>query len=476
VEHSFEIDLTRPAFKKDLLPVLVDLQQPAHRHTDHPHEGGNPQGAHIGDILCSGCGHTELDKDGRCACCGGLGDLGPLEAASPRNFQSTFKMEKLLMDEAMSLAFLSEEGMKLMAGEDHHHAVLEHFGAEAARRLQTRHPFVFHPTRWAQTAAAMDELMIRWNNLPRIAKVKMFLPGLSAEEIVNLRSLRHAPRTVFANGGSELRLDVTEVTYLPIPPVQGNRQAALISIELPEGIKAGQVFTVDVSQLRAGSTVENGAFRIEIPIGKARHIFPAVERNLVLTMERLSLTPARDRWRPILERRLQTERRRARALAERLNLPEWKDPTQWVDEQGRNQPVTGMKIRVVLEKIKILEACEPWWKGAGEVDFEASAWTPDNGGILQHTRLPQTGQWKARTGDVLNIETVIFEGIVRDRLNLKIRGMERDFLDPDDHLVVFHRNFSCDPDQWIKQYMPGDEKVDPEDLEYFQLWYRIEKG
>lgn len=272
-----------------------------------------------------------------------------------------------------------------------------------------------------------------------------------------------------------MRLDVTEITYIPIAPVRGKRQAALIRIELPEGIKAGQVFKVDVCQLQAGSTVENGAFRIEIPIGRAKSIFPAVERNLVLAHERFSLTAKNDRWRPILEQRLTTERLRAKALAAHLGLP-WQDPTEWVDASGQSHPVEGLKIRVVLHKIKIMDDSEPWWKGKGEVDFEAIAWTPDNGGKTQKTRLPHTGEWKARAGEVLTVNEVIFEGFVSDQLTLRIKGMERDRHDSDDYLGTFQRNFSCNPESWLGNYQPGDAIVDMESLDLFQVWYSIEKA
>jgi hypothetical protein len=468
LEHSFEIDLARP---RQQVEIPHPDEEDHHRHAavvlhhDHEHPGH-------GGAVCPVCGHDELDTDFCCACCGGLGMEGPLAADAPRRAASTFTFQRLVHDEAMSLAMQSEEGGRLMAQGDHM-AILELFGARAAEKLRRAYPFVFHPTRWSQTAAAMDELMIRWNDLPRTAEARLFVPGQSAEEIVSLRNLRHAPATVHSEGQSMLRLDVEDVTYIPIPPLAGDRQAAVLTVALPEGVKAGQRFAVDVIQLRAGSTVENGGFRMEIQVGKAVEFFATVERGVALLHEQLSLVPAGDRWQPILAQRLRTERRRARALADRLGIA-WQDPTVWTNAQGAPQPIRGMKIRVVLEQIQILDDRDPWLKGAGEIDFDILVRTENNGGVEQRTRLPHQGHYHIASGQIVPINQEVFAGFAEDNLALRINAMERD--DPDDNLGSYVRTFSCSVASWLGQYQPGDEVVDPETVGYWQVWYRIERA
>ena len=483
VEHSFEIDLTRPRMPPPEPHLDATHRHGAvtprehsnghghddahdeHEHGGHDHEGGNEP--------CGGCGDTELGADHCCACCGNLGENGPLDADTPRGRVSTFAFERLVHEEAMSIAMTREGGMKLMLDEGHH-AVVDKFGAEAARNVRRAFPFIFHPARWQQTSAVMDELMIVWNNLPKESVVRLFLPGLDVEEVTSLRHLRHAPATARGEGNSALRLDVGGISYLPIPPMRGDRQAGVFTIELPQGVRAGSRYHVDVIQTRAGTAVANGGFRIDINVLTADAIVTAVQRGVALLHERLSLLPGGDRNRPILARRLETERRRAAALSERAGVP-WNDPTTWTAPDGSTHPVTGLKLRVVLERVRIIDESEPWWKGRGEIDFMVRVRTNDNGGQETRTRLPGHGHYKLRPGQVIEIDRVVFEGFVEAHLALRIHAVERDTFDPDDNLGACMRVFQHDAERWIGEYGPFDEGIDPEDVGAWQVWYRIEK-
>lgn len=461
IEHSFEIDLVRPRLHgKDRGNFA------AHAGEDHGHGPGGP-------APCPNCGHEELDSDHCCACCGNMGEHGPFEYGVPRGAISTFDFADHVLEEAMNIAMLTPGGMKLML-EEGHHAVVHKFGQQAAERVRRSFPVVLHPSRWQQTARVMDELMFVWNNLPPQSVVHLFLPGMNAEEIATLRNARHAPATVVAQGGSMLRLTVGGVSYVPIPPAKANRQPAMITIELPEGVKAGQTFTVDIIQLRAGASVANGAFRVEIPIRKAAQIVAAVQRGVGLLFDRLSLMTAKDRRRPILERRLETERRRAAALSTRAGVP-WNDPTVWTDPDGHTHPITGMKLRVFLEKILIVDDSDPWLLGKGEFDFTVRVRSNDNGGVEQATRLPAKGHYKVGSGQMININRVVFEGFADQHLAIRIQALERDLLH-DDNLGVYNRVFTCGAATWIGEYGPYDERLDPEDLGPWKVWYRIERA
>ena len=107
-----------------------------------------------------------------------------------------------------------------------------------------------------------------------------------------------------------------------------------------------QRYVVDVTHLRAGSTVRNGGFRIEVNLRKAAELVQLATTQVVRLHEQLAAT-ANDRWRPVLERRLQTERVVARGFAADAG-GDWEDPTVWTDANGDEHPVRGPKIRVVL--------------------------------------------------------------------------------------------------------------------------------
>jgi hypothetical protein len=345
----------------------------------------------------------------------------------------------------------------------------------AARVVRRATPFVFHPSRWSDTSALMDELVIDWNDLPRGSIVHLFLPGIAAEKIVSLRNLRHAPSTVRSEGQSVLRLDVTDVTYLPVPPVPGNRLAGMMTVELPAGVRAGQRYVVDVTHVRGGQRVRNGGFRMEILVSKARPILDRQADRVALLHDQLSLTPVTDRWRPVLSRRLQTERARGHGLADEAG-DVWEDPTVWTDENGVEHAITGMKVRIVLERIHILDDRDPWLKGAGEIDITVLGVSDDNGGQRQQTRLPVAGHYELESGQSLVVDQVVFEGHVHDHLALEIAIMERDTFDPDDNLGTYKRVLCCPIESALGRYEPSGESVDPERIGYFEVTYRVERG
>ena len=339
-------------------------------------------------------------------------------------------------------------------------------------RRPTSFPFVFHPC-WTQTAALLDELMIDWGDLPEAAEARLFLPTVAPGDVVSLLNLRHAPLTVFAEAGAMLRLRVGGITFVPLPPVPGDRLPGTLTITLPEGVRAPSRYAVDVMHLRAGATVRNGGFRVEIAVTKGPELLRLATTKVIRLHEQLAGTPPGDRWRPVLERRLRTERSRARELAADGGV-EWADPTVWTDDAGVEHPVTGTKIRVVLEEVLILDDRDPFWKKAGEIDFNVLVRTADNGGREQRTRLPGHGHFKLRSGERLAIGETVFEGFVVDDLGIRIDAMEQDTFDPDDSLGSYTRTFSCPAKTWLGRYLPGDEPVDPEDVGYWQVFYRIE--
>jgi hypothetical protein len=478
VEQAFELDLSRPPAPDDDVDVVLD---------EGP--GGHDE--------CANCGHDAVDDDFLCTRCGSAGVARPLRHGDPLGFVSSFRFARLVDEEALSLAMRTPHDEGHEHGEDHEHdhdhghdhgdgpahgavshphaALVPQFRPQAARNVRRAFPFVFHPSRWTQTAELLDELMLDWGNMPEGAEAELFLPDVAPEDVVNLRNLRHAPATVLPQGGATLRLRVGGVTFVPLPPVRGNRLAGALRIRLPEGVKAPSRYVADVTHLRAGAVVRNGGFRVEIDVAHAPELVRRAATQVVKLHGQLAAAPAGDRWRPVLERRLRTERLRARGLAEDAGV-EWVDPTVWTDENGVEHPVSGRRIRVVLERILVVDDSDPKLKGAGEIDFDVLVRTDDNGGREEHTRLPAHGHFTIGSGESLEIGEAIFEGFVEDDLAVGIRAMERDTFDPDDNLGSYVRTFSCAVDDWIGAYGPGDERIDPEDVGHWQVFYRIERA
>lgn len=342
-------------------------------------------------------------------------------------------------------------------------------------------PFVFDGVDWKATSDLLDELVFVWNGLPEKARVELFLPGVRAETIINLRNLRHAPRDVRIVDEHRLLLVPNGVTYIPLPPTPKERIAGVVTITLPDGIKHGERWMVDIIQLRGHERRALGGFQLDVRVEKDLADMAESERRLLETLfERWSLLSRYDRWWPILERRVKTARARARALAERAGIP-WNDPTQWTDPNDPTKlyPFEGSKIRVILEKIQIRDASEPWFKGKGEIRFNARVRTNNNGGIEQRAVLPEQGVYSVSDKDGQNMITInqpLFHGFVSDNLSIEIAGIELDTFDPNDDLGKYTRLFDCSCEELFGSYGPDDGSIDPEDVGRWRVWYRIERG
>jgi hypothetical protein len=314
-----------------------------------------------------------------------------------------------------------------------------------------------------------------WNNLPEESEVELFLPAASVEEIFNFRSLRHAPRTVKIVDSQTLRLFPKGTTFLPLARFWGDNLAALLTVKLPAGIKKGQRFKVDVLQMRADEARALGGFQLNIQVEKALEIWEAERRTLELFHKRLSIKSDADRWRPIVARQVGFTRARAKGLVDLANEehPE-QNPIVWTDPTDVQN---GRKVRVVLEKIQITDDREPFFKGKGEFRFFARVWTPDNGGIMKETVLPETGHFRLSDlpgSNEVMLDAVLFDDWAEQKLAIQIGGVELDTFDPDDRLAPFKEVLKGEPTEWFGHYAPSGEAVDQQDLDGWKLWYRIE--
>ncbi len=139
------------------------------------------------------------------------------------------------------------------------------------------------------------------------------------------------------------------------------------------------------------------------------------------------------------------------------------------------------RIRVILEKVRILNDHDPWIKGRGEFHFTACVSFNDDTCRRHWYRIPQKGcykisDWPGRNEQELNI--CVFDGFVaeKDNMSISLLPIEEDWLDPDDELSLYRRHFNGPPETWVGRYEPEDEPPES-DLEKqgdWMLWYRIE--
>jgi len=171
-----------------------------------------------------------------------------------------------------------------------------------------------------------DELVVRWNNLPRDTVATLFFPEWNVDEVLNLAvTLRQGPSLLKKVDNHTLECTVNDITYIPIPGVHVKPFAGLITLQLPQTVRDGQRFTVDVQQhsglilQKPGTGLGNhetgggagysiskrkvlGAFRLTIPVKMGPGLLKRAIRNLaVLRYIALSI-PVTDRWYPIFVR------------------------------------------------------------------------------------------------------------------------------------------------------------------------------
>ena len=307
-----------------------------------------------------------------------------------------------------------------------------------------------------------DELVFFWNNLPPESEVLISLPSMLSEYVLLLRHLRDAPDTVRFVDEHTLALMPAGVTYLPIPFIGSERIAGLLTVTLPDTVKRGEVYTVDVMQIRPAQELGLGGFRLTIPVRKAAQLFEREIGLLQVFEERLAYTPPTNRWYPIMLEQVDYQRKRALGMAEEA-----------ADECSDQKD--GVRIRVILERIDVLDAYGPLVHGSGQLRLLARVTSNDGGGVGSMTTLPKTGFYTVKDqvdGYRIDINREIFRGTVTDDLTVELDSAETGYTA---RTSPYIRKFSGSALTWLGTYKPGDEQYDPEDVGDWKVWYRIEK-
>jgi hypothetical protein len=112
-------------------------------------------------------------------------------------------------------------------------------GDAASRNVSN--PFELRPTVTKLAAGVMpDELMVDWGNTPAASVATLYLPEASASAILAEATNLYANHMLTQTDEHTIQFPAAGITYVPIPQGEANF-AALISVELPLGIRKGQV-------------------------------------------------------------------------------------------------------------------------------------------------------------------------------------------------------------------------------------------
>ena len=201
-----------------------------------------------------------------------------------------------------------------------------------------------------------DELMIEWGDVPSGSIASLYWPQVHASDVLALAKTFYRVSPLAMSDANTIRIPITRgVSYVPIPAGAGENFAGLIMIELPDGVRSGQVFDVTVKRLstrtgkaqrppppilrtaaamfhRDGKTSEVqaaqtakgrskqpathptkvdriaqwravvGTFQIRIPVTTGDKILPSEQTTLAIMKWRLEHMSPSNRWYPVLVR------------------------------------------------------------------------------------------------------------------------------------------------------------------------------
>ena len=194
-------------------------------------------------------------------------------------------------------------------------------GAVDSRRMP--HPFEIK----ASTSAAVpDELMVLWGNTPGGSSASLYLPAFNASDILALADSMHGHHQLEFEDGHTVRCRAAGVTFVPIPP-SATPTVGLLTVELPSGIKRGDVYTAVVRQVTSAQLTPppiigrgkrsrdtatgrgdllwrrtDGSFQVSMVISTKEALLLQEERALAWLRFIFLTLPTESRWYPVWKR------------------------------------------------------------------------------------------------------------------------------------------------------------------------------
>jgi hypothetical protein len=103
------------------------------------------------------------------------------------------------------------------------------------------------------TALGNDELMIEWGNTPTGSLANIYLPAVPASQIIDMANQIYSDHRLKQVEANTIQCPTGGVTYIPIPKAAGPNFASLLTIDLPDTVKKGQVYDISVKQITSAA-------------------------------------------------------------------------------------------------------------------------------------------------------------------------------------------------------------------------------
>lgn len=159
-----------------------------------------------------------------------------------------------------------------------------------------------------------DELIVRWNNVPRDSTATFYFPEVGADEILALSALRQHPAVLSKVDEHTLACRLADITFIPLPGGRKGTLAGLMSLTLSPGVRTGQIYRLSVEQYSGITRKTLGAFQMTIPVKTDPEILPKEIRKLSVLRYVHQSIPASNRWYSIFVRYLDQIAARVRGL------------------------------------------------------------------------------------------------------------------------------------------------------------------
>ena len=174
-----------------------------------------------------------------------------------------------------------------------------------------------------------DELMIQWTNLPEGSTATIYLPGVSASQVLDWASRLYLTHRLTAVDAHTIQMQVGGVSYVPVPQGGAVNYAGLLTVDLPPTVKKGQRFEVVVRQITSAGGFPNqkqtqtttvlaaatrlvhpwrtvlGQFNLTIPVSTKHELLPGEEKLLSIMKWIGKDIPLASRWYPVFQRYLE---------------------------------------------------------------------------------------------------------------------------------------------------------------------------
>lgn len=216
-------------------------------------------------------------------------------------------------------------------------------GATDTHRVQ--HTFTIRPTTSTPAPGqGPDELMIEWGDTPRGTVATLYLPGVNANQVIQLADRLYTRNRLTLHDSSSVQVEVTGgVSYVPVPAGGIGDLAGLLTLDLPHSVRSGQLFRVVLHQVidtppqrpsvnpppgpeLIEAAVERapeaglaavapgrgprparhivGSFQFSVRVQTAAQILPIVERARTNIQRVVQTIPIENRWYPVMQRYL----------------------------------------------------------------------------------------------------------------------------------------------------------------------------